>query len=89
MALTTRQKKATMKSLQVHDNDTGSAGVQIAILSRRIDVLVQHLKKNPKDKHSRKGLLGMIAKRRRLLAYLRNKNEEMYKTVLKKVGLKK
>ncbi len=89
MALTARQKKNTMKNFQRHQNDTGSAEVQIAILSRKIDVLVAHLKKNSKDKHSRKGLLGMIARRRKLLAYLKDKNEKIYKGVLKKVGLKK
>jgi small subunit ribosomal protein S15 len=89
MVLTPRQKKNTMKSFQRHQNDTGSAEVQIAILSRKIDVLVAHLKKNTKDKHSRKGLLGMIARRRKLLAYLKDNNEKLYKSVLKKTGLKK
>jgi len=89
MVLTPRQKKNTMKGFQRHQNDTGSAEVQIAILSRKIDVLVAHLKKNPKDKHSRKGLLGMITRRRKLLAYLKNNNEKLYKSVLKKTGLKK
>jgi small subunit ribosomal protein S15 len=89
MVLTPRQKKNTMKGFQRHQNDTGSAEVQIAILTRKIDVLVSHLKKNPKDKHSRKGLLGMIARRRKLLAYLRDNNEKLYKSVLKKTGLKK
>ena len=89
MALTARQKKNTMKGFQRHQNDTGSAVVQIGILSRKIDVLVAHLKKNPKDKHSRKGLLGMIARRRKLLAYLKDNNEKLYKKVLQKTGLKK
>ncbi len=89
MALTARQKKNTMKNLQRHQNDTGSAEVQIAILTRRINELVKHLKKNAKDKHSRKGLLGMISKRRKLLAYLKNTNEKLYKKVLKETGLKK
>ncbi len=89
MVLTPRQKKNTMKGFQRHQNDTGSAEVQIAILTRKIDVLVAHLKKNPKDKHSRKGLLGMIARRRKLLAYLKENNEKLYKSVLKKTGLKK
>ncbi len=89
MVLTPRQKKNTMKSFQRHQTDTGSAEVQIAILSRKIDVLVAHLKKNAKDNHSRKGLLGMITRRRKLLAYLKNNNEKLYKSVLKKTGLKK
>ncbi len=89
MVLTPRQKKNTMKGFQRHQNDTGSAEVQIAILTRKIDVLVAHLKKNPKDKHSRKGLLRMIARRRKLLAYLKENNEKLYKSVLKKTGLKK
>ncbi len=89
MVLTPRQKKNAMKGLQRHQNDTGSAEVQIAILTRKIDALVKHLKKNSKDKHSRKGLLGMITRRRKLLAYLKNNNEKLYKSVLKKTGLKK
>ena len=89
MALTSRQKKNTMKGYQRHANDTGSAEVQIAILTRKIANLVAHLKKNTKDKHSQKGLLGMIARRRKLLAYLRDTNEKLYKSVLKKTGLKK
>ena len=89
MGLTPRQKKNTMKGVQRHQNDTGSAEVQIAILTRKIDNLVAHLKKNNKDKHSRKGLLGMISRRRKLLAYLRDNDEKIYKAVLKKTGLKK
>ena len=89
MALTARQKKNTMKGYQRHTNDTGSAEVQVAILTRKIDNLVAHLKKNGKDKHSQKGLLGMISRRRKLLAYLRDTNEKIYKSVLKKTGLKK
>jgi len=89
MALTARQKKNTMKDVQRHKNDTGSAEVQIVILTRKIENLVAHLKKNSKDKHSQKGLLGMISRRRKLLAYLRDNNEKIYKAVLKKTGLKK
>lgn len=89
MSLTARQKKNTMKSYQRHTNDTGSAEVQISILTRKITNLVAHLKKNDKDKHSQKGLLGMISRRRKLLAYLRDTNEKLYKSVLKKTGLKK
>ena len=89
MSLTPRQKKNAIKDFQQHQNDTGSAGVQVAILSRKISILVSHLKKNPKDKHSRKGLLGMIANRRKLLAYLKNKDEQAYQEVIKKIGLKK
>ncbi len=78
-----------MKSVQRHKNDTGSAEVQIVILSRRIKDLVAHLKKNHKDNHSRKGLLRMIVRRKKLLTYLKNKSEKTYKKVLKEVGLKK
>lgn len=69
--------------------DTGSPEVQIALLTERIDKLVGHLKGNPSDNHSRRGLLGMVSKRRRLLNYLSGKNEERYKMIVDKLKLGK
>ncbi len=86
--LTSRKKQNVIKEHQLHDSDTGSAEVQIALTSRRIDELASHLKKHPKDKHSRRGLLGMVNQRRKLLRYLSEKSPNSYKKVVKKLGLK-
>lgn len=72
-----------------HEKDTGSPEVQISILSKRIDELSKHLKANDKDKHSRRGLLGLVEKRRAHLKYLKKKNAKRYDAIVKKVGLKK
>lgn len=86
----TKQKKANeIKKAQRHDTDTGSPEAQVAILSRRIDELSSHLKKNAKDKHSRRGLLGLVADRRRHLKYLESTNKRSYNALVKKLGLKK
>lgn len=86
----TKQKKANeMKKVRRHDEDTGSPEVQVAVLSRRIDELSDHLKKNNKDKHSRRGLLGLVADRRRHLKYLEKNNKRSYNALVKKLGLKK
>lgn len=78
-----------MKEVQVHDKDTGSPEVQIAILSKRIDELASHLKKNAKDNHSRRGLLQMVATRKTHMKYLEKKSPKRYNALVKKVGLKK
>ena len=78
-----------MKDVQVHETDTGSPEVQIAILSKRIDELASHLKKNPKDNHSRRGLLQMVADRKTHMKYLEKKNIRRYNILAKKLGLKK
>ena len=83
------EKEKIIKNFKLHDLDTGSTGVQIILLSEKIKKLVLHLEKNPKDFHSRRGLMGMIEKRRKLLKYLKRKNEEKYKKVIKEIGLKK
>jgi len=88
MALSTKKKLTTIKSIQTHDKDTGSADVQIAILSEQIDSLAKHLKNNPKDNHSRRGLLKMVADRRKLISYLSKKDKKRYEVVAKKLGLK-
>ncbi|MBU1255306.1 30S ribosomal protein S15 [Patescibacteria group bacterium] len=87
--LKTDKKSKTIKEHQIHDKDTGSSDVQIAILSKEIDELAKHLKKHYKDNHSRRGLLGMVAKRRKLLDYPMINDEKRYKKVIKKLGLKK
>ncbi|MBI2406299.1 MAG: 30S ribosomal protein S15 [Candidatus Harrisonbacteria bacterium] len=86
--LTPRKKKNIVKEHAMHDTDTGSTPVQVGILSRRIDELVGHLKKNPKDNASRRGLLKLVGKRRKLLAYLLKNDEKTYNATVKKVGLK-
>ncbi len=87
--LTSRKKSSIIKEHKIHEKDTGSSEVQIALLSKRIEELTGHLKKHPKDNHSRRGLLMMVAKRKRLLDYLKNNDEKRYKKILKDLGLKK
>lgn len=87
--LTKTKKTKVIKEVQVHDKDTGSPEVQIAILSKRIDELASHLKKNAKDNHSRRGLLQMVADRKKHLKYLEKKNPKRYNSLSKKLGLKK
>ena len=87
--LTPRKKKLVINKHSIHETDTGSAPVQIALLSKRIDELTEHLKKNPKDHHSRRGLLKMVGKRRRLLKYLSTVSTKLYNKTAKELGLKK
>lgn len=87
--LTLRQKKNVIKESQKHEKDTGSAEVQIGLLSKSIDELASHLKKHAKDNHSRRGLINMVSKRRKLLKYLEDSHPRTYSTVAKKLGLKK
>ena len=87
--LKTKVKTKVIEKHKIHDTDTGSTEVQVAILSEEIDHLAKHLKKNPKDNHSRRGLLGMVSKRKRLLSYLAKEDEKRYNSLIKKIGLKK
>ncbi len=87
--LTKRKKENVIKEVAIHDADTGSAEVQIAVLSKRIDELASHLKKHLKDKHSRRGLLQMVANRRKHLKYLETTSKKRYGAIVKKLGLKK
>ncbi len=87
--LTVRKKKIVIKEHAIHDTDTGSAPVQIGVLTRQIDELTSHLKKHPKDHHSRRGLLKMVGKRRRLLNYMSHTNLKAHSAILKKLDLKK
>ena len=81
-------KKAAISGQQQHGKDTGSAPVQIAILTHRINSLTDHLKTHAKDKHSRRGLLGLVGRRRRLLRYLQMNDAPKYKAVVKDLGLR-
>lgn len=89
MSLNTKEKTKIIKETAVHEKDTGSADVQAALVSKEIDKLVSHLKKHPKDLHSKRGLIKMVIKRKKLLAYLKKEDEKRYSTVVKKIGLKK
>ncbi|MFI5164471.1 MAG: 30S ribosomal protein S15 [Bacteroidia bacterium] len=86
--LTKTKKAKVMSEVAIHATDTGSAGVQVAILSKKIEELTKHLKKNTKDNHSRRGLLGMVADRRKHLKYLEKHSPKKYAEIMKKVGLK-
>ncbi len=87
--LTIRQKQNILKEFRLHESDSGSAAVQVALLSRQIEELARHLKKHAKDNISRRGLLKMVGHRRRLLDYLNRTNAKEYNSVIKKLGLKK
>ena len=88
MALTKEDKLDIIKGFKTHDGDTGSPEVQIALLTEAIKRLTDHLKEHPHDYHSRRGLLQMVGKRRRLLRYLMRKDPERYKTIVNKLKLK-
>ena len=89
MALAKEEKAKIIKKFAVDKGDTGSSGVQIALLSTRIKKLAKHLDKNKGDVHSRRGLLSMVAKRRRLLNYLADRDKGRYQKLLKILKLKK
>ncbi len=82
-------KKKIIKKFSTHEKDTGSSKVQIAILTERINELTGHLKTHPKDDHSRRGLMGLVGKRRRHLSFLKMKDKETYDEILKKLKLRK
>lgn len=83
------KKTQVIEANRTHETDTGSPEVQIAILTARINELTEHLKFHKKDEHSRRGLLKMVGKRRKLLAYLQSKDIERYRTIVAKLGLRK
>ena len=89
MALAKERKTELIGSYQTHDVDTGSPEVQIAILSARIGYLTEHFKTHAKDHHSRRGLLKMVGRRRRLLDYLKGKDSERYAGIIKRLGIRK
>jgi len=85
----TKTKEKVIKEHQRHETDTGSDQVQVAVLTEEIDRLALHLKKHKKDNHSRRGLLGMVARRRTLLGNLAENDTKTYKATIKKLGLKR
>ncbi len=89
LMLTKQKKLKIIKVTRIHDTDTGSPDVQVAILSKRIEDLANHLKINKKDKHSRKGLLQMVASRQTLLSYLQKNEPKRYASLTKKLNIKK
>ncbi len=88
MALAADVKKSVVAEYKTHKTDTGSPEVQVAILSRRILQLNDHFKAHKKDHHSRRGLLSMVARRRRLLKYLKSRNPERYKNLIQSLGIR-
>lgn len=88
MALTKKQKERATKDVKRHEKDTGSPEYQIALFTEKIKKLTNHLKKNKKDFHSRRGLLKMVAKRKKAMNYLKKTDEKAYKSLIKKLNLK-
>jgi small subunit ribosomal protein S15 len=89
MPLTIDQKKTLIEQYRVHEGDTGSPEVQIALLTERITGLTEHFKRHAKDHHSRRGLLMLIGKRRSLLEYLKNNTPDRYRTVIERLGIRR
>jgi small subunit ribosomal protein S15 len=89
MALAAEAKKQTVGKYRRHKGDTGSPEVQVALLSQRILLLTEHFKTHKKDHHSRRGLLTMVARRRRLLKYLKTSDPERYKTLIQRLGIRR
>jgi len=87
--ITKDEKQAIIEAYKMHEGDTGSPEVQIAILTHRINTLTEHLKVNKKDHHSRRGLLKMVGHRRNLLNYLQKKDINRYREIIKKLGIRK
>jgi small subunit ribosomal protein S15 len=89
MALAGEAKNKVIAQFRVHKTDTGSPEVQVAVLSRRLTELAEHFKTHAKDHHSRRGLLQMVARRRRLLDYLRSRSPERYKALIQSLGIRR
>ncbi|TET84762.1 MAG: 30S ribosomal protein S15 [Candidatus Nealsonbacteria bacterium] len=87
--LTPEEKEKVIKKYKLHETDTGSPEVQVTLLTEEIKKLLLHLKKHSKDFHSKRGLLKMVSKRRKLLGYLKKENVRRYNGLIKKIGLKK
>jgi small subunit ribosomal protein S15 len=88
MALEKEHRSQMISDYQIHGTDTGSADVQIALLTERINQLIGHLRTNAHDHHSRRGLLKLVGRRRRLLAYLRTTNQPRYQQLIERLGLR-
>ncbi len=89
MAFPTDKKRSIIEKFRLHDSDTGSPEVQIALLSERIGYLTEHFKVHKKDHHSRRGLLKLVGQRRRLLDYLKSTSVDRYKTIITELGIRK
>jgi small subunit ribosomal protein S15 len=89
MAFIPGQKQNIIQEYKLHDSDTGSSEVQIALLTERIDYLTKHFKVHKKDHHSRRGLLKMVSRRRSLLDYIRRGDEDRYRALIKRLGIRK
>ena len=89
MSITVERKEALIKEFATKDGDTGSPEVQVAILTERITNLTEHFKSHKKDNHSRRGLLKMVAQRRKLLDYVKGKYEDRYKTIITRLGIRR
>jgi len=88
MSITKENKKEIILNFAINTNDTGSAEVQIAVLSERITNLTEHFKNHKQDKHSKRGLIAMVNKRKKLLSYLLKKDETKYKEIIKKLNIR-
>jgi small subunit ribosomal protein S15 len=89
MATVTELKEKIVSDYKTHDSDTGSSQVQVALLTQRINELTEHFKVHKKDNHSRRGLLKMVSRRRKLLDYLRKRDIDQYHDIIKKLGLRR
>ena len=89
MALAVEQKSQVISQYKIHKSDSGSPEVQVALLSRRILQLTEHLKSHKKDNHSERGLLTMVSRRRRLLNYLKDRSPERYKALIQSLGIRR
>ncbi len=89
MSLSIEEKRSIIEKYRVHDSDTGSPEVQVAILTERINYLTEHLKTHKKDHHSRRGLLKMVGRRRALLDYLKDADIDRYRAIVERLGLRK
>jgi len=89
MVFTSEDKKALIDKFKQHENDTGSPEVQVALLTHRITYLTEHVKIHKKDHHSRRGLLMLVGQRRKLLNYVKNKDVNRYRTIIKDLGLRR
>lgn len=89
MVLSTTDKKKLIDKYRLHDSDTGSPEVQVGLLTHRISYLTEHLKMHKKDHHSRRGLLMLVGRRRRLLNYVKNKDVNRYRSIIETIGLKR
>lgn len=89
MVLTSNDKKDIIDKFKIHEKDTGSSKVQVALLTKRINDLTEHFKVHPKDHHSRRGLLKMVGQRRRFLTYIKRKDSVQYRALIQELGLRK